>query len=110
METAQVPSSVNRVYSLIHPDLISVPFTYASGVVLPLMGFWNSVIYITTSWTAVCLLCTGNLQSDSTHTPKFVITRPNLGWRKELGGEADSLKELAWGQTNRYPDNAYSRV
>lgn len=47
-----VPSSINRVYSLIHPDLISVPFTYASAVVLPLMGFWNSVIYITTSWSA----------------------------------------------------------
>ena len=29
-----------------------MPFTYASSVVLPLMGFWNSVIYITTSWTA----------------------------------------------------------
>ncbi|KAL8699807.1 MAG: hypothetical protein Q9201_005792 [Fulgogasparrea decipioides] len=48
----KVPSSINRVYSLIHPDLVSVPFTYASAVVLPLMGFWNSVIYITTSWSA----------------------------------------------------------
>ncbi|KAI4121552.1 MAG: hypothetical protein LQ338_006297 [Usnochroma carphineum] len=47
-----VPSSVNRVYSLIHPELVSIPFTYASAVVLPLMGFWNSVIYITTSWGA----------------------------------------------------------
>lgn len=47
-----VPSSINRVYSLIHPELISVPFTYASAIVLPLMGFWNSVIYITTSWAA----------------------------------------------------------
>lgn len=43
---------MNRVYSLIHPDLVSIPFTYASAVVLPLMGFWNSVIYITTSWGA----------------------------------------------------------
>ncbi|KAL8649165.1 MAG: hypothetical protein Q9226_005688 [Calogaya cf. arnoldii] len=47
-----VPSSINRVYSLIHPDRVSIPFTYASAVVLPLMGFWNSVIYITTSWSA----------------------------------------------------------
>lgn len=51
-----VPSSVNRVYSLVHPDLISVPFTYASAVVLPLMGFWNFVIYVTTSWSACRLL------------------------------------------------------
>ena len=52
----QVPSSVNRVYSLIYPGHVSVPFTYASSVVLPLMGFWNSLIYITTSWTACKLL------------------------------------------------------
>lgn len=54
--TAQVPSSINRLYSLIYPGHVSVPFTYASSVVLPLMGFWNSVIYITTSWTACKLL------------------------------------------------------
>ena len=51
-----VPSSVNRVYSLVHPDRISIPFVYASAVVLPLMGFWNFVIYVTTSWTACQLL------------------------------------------------------
>lgn len=51
-----VPSSINRVYSLVHPDLISVPFTYASAVVLPLMGFWNFVIYVTTSWAACKIL------------------------------------------------------
>ncbi|KAI4219439.1 MAG: hypothetical protein L6R36_008322 [Xanthoria steineri] len=47
-----VPSSINRVYSLIYRDSVSIPFTYASAVVLPLMGFWNTVIYITTSWSA----------------------------------------------------------
>ncbi|KAL9594629.1 MAG: hypothetical protein Q9219_006937, partial [cf. Caloplaca sp. 3 TL-2023] len=47
-----VPSSINRVYSLIHPDLISIPFSYASAVVLPLMGWWNAVIYFTTSWNS----------------------------------------------------------
>ncbi len=52
----QVPSSINRVYSLIYPGRLSVPFTYASGVVIPLMGFWNSVIYIVTSWPACKLL------------------------------------------------------
>jgi hypothetical protein len=47
---------MNRVYSLIYPGRVSVPFTYASSVVLPLMGFWNSVIYIVTSWAACKLL------------------------------------------------------
>jgi len=55
-----VPSSINRVYSLVHPGLISVPVTYASAVVLPLMGFWNFVIYVTTSWAA-CKLLANNL-------------------------------------------------
>lgn len=47
-----VPSSINRVYSLIHPEAVSVEYAYAAGVVLSLMGFWNSVIYIATSWRA----------------------------------------------------------
>lgn len=47
-----VPSSINRVYSLIYPESISVPYAYAAGIVLSLMGFWNSVIYVTTSRAA----------------------------------------------------------
>ena len=47
-----VPSSINRVFSLIYPNSISVPYAYAAGVVLSLMGFWNSIIYITTSRAA----------------------------------------------------------
>lgn len=51
-----VPSSINRVYSLIYPEDISVPYAYAAGIVLSLMGFWNSVIYITTSRAACTTL------------------------------------------------------
>ncbi|MCJ1422428.1 hypothetical protein MMC29_000308 [Sticta canariensis] len=69
-----VPSSINRVYSLVHPDLISVPFTYASGVVLPLMGFWNSVIYITTSWTPCKMLFRG-IFCNSSHQPSTALRR-----------------------------------
>lgn len=48
----QVPSSINRVYSLAHPNAISASNEYAAGLVLSLMGFWNSVIYFTTSRAA----------------------------------------------------------
>ncbi|MCJ1397281.1 hypothetical protein MMC11_000473 [Xylographa trunciseda] len=48
-----VPSSANRVHSLIYPNEVSFSFNYAGGLVLPLMGFWNAVIYTTTSWEAV---------------------------------------------------------
>ena len=32
---------------------MSFGLNYAAGLVLPLMGFWNTVIYIVTSWDAV---------------------------------------------------------
>lgn len=44
-----VPSSVNRIYDLAYPGHVSYPLSYASAIVLPLMGFWNSIIYIFTT-------------------------------------------------------------
>jgi hypothetical protein len=48
-----VPSSINRVYALAYPNA-DVPFglSYAAAFVLPLTGFWNSMVYITTSWSS----------------------------------------------------------
>ncbi|MCJ1331611.1 hypothetical protein MMC10_008302 [Thelotrema lepadinum] len=45
-----LPSSVNRVFALVWPTLVP-PFglSYVASLVLPLTGFWNSVIYVTTS-------------------------------------------------------------
>lgn len=47
-----VPSSVNRVYSLVFPDKVSFGLSFASGLVLPLQGLWNTVIYVATSLPA----------------------------------------------------------
>ncbi|KAL2174101.1 uncharacterized protein P884DRAFT_280492 [Thermothelomyces heterothallicus CBS 202.75] len=47
-----IPSSGNRVYSLVHRDDVSRPLFYASAFVLPLQGFWNAIIYVVTSWAA----------------------------------------------------------
>jgi hypothetical protein len=44
-----VPASINRVYGLRHPDNPSFALNAASAVVLPLQGFWNTVIYFVTS-------------------------------------------------------------
>lgn len=104
---AQVPSSMNRVYSLIHPALVSLPFSYASGIVLPLMGFWNSVIYITTSWGAVRLLFSGKLNQKSGSVKRSSIgfnSRPSLGARKwtGTGTESDSVKGFAVGHGSEY--------
>jgi hypothetical protein len=47
-----VPSSANRVYSLVFPEKVSFELSLASGLVLPLQGFWNTLIYVATSWSA----------------------------------------------------------
>ncbi|KAK1760203.1 cyclic AMP receptor 1 [Echria macrotheca] len=47
-----IPSSGNRVYTLINNGDVSRPLFFASAFVLPLQGFWNAVIYAVTSWTA----------------------------------------------------------
>ncbi|KAL8791871.1 MAG: hypothetical protein Q9195_005533 [Heterodermia aff. obscurata] len=51
-----VPSSINRVYALVHPNHVPKSYEYAAGIVLSLMGFWNSVIYIATSRAACAAL------------------------------------------------------
>ncbi|KAF2756345.1 family A G protein-coupled receptor-like protein [Pseudovirgaria hyperparasitica] len=45
-----VPSTINRVYSLVRPQEPSFALSLLAGLVLPLQGFWNAVIYIITSW------------------------------------------------------------
>ncbi|KAI9803706.1 MAG: hypothetical protein M1833_000618 [Piccolia ochrophora] len=47
-----VPSSVNRVYTLVHPNRTCFALSYVSSLVLPLQGFWNFVVYTSTSLPA----------------------------------------------------------
>ncbi|EJT71256.1 G-protein coupled receptor [Gaeumannomyces tritici R3-111a-1] len=51
-----IPSSANRVYSVIHVNEMNLTLEYMSAFVLPLQGFWNAVIYVVTSWSACTLL------------------------------------------------------
>ncbi|TVY88207.1 Cyclic AMP receptor-like protein A, partial [Lachnellula willkommii] len=44
-----VPASANRVYGLRYPKSPSFALNICSAIVLPLQGFWNTVIYFTTS-------------------------------------------------------------
>lgn len=52
MMVTWIPSSANRLYSAVYPDEVSLPLEYASALVLPLQGFWNCIIYTTTSLEA----------------------------------------------------------
>ena len=112
-----VPSSINRVYSLIHPEAVSVEYAYAAGVVLSLMGFWNSVIYIATSWRACKKLFGGVFSGgggrrmenvDGTGRAGLVLKgRGGYGSGKSgrgswgegsVNGEGDSIEGLAVGE------------
>jgi len=46
-----IPSSANRVYSVLNNGHSILGLEYAAAFVLPLQGLWNCVIYITTSMT-----------------------------------------------------------
>ncbi|CRG86650.1 Cyclic AMP receptor 2 [Talaromyces islandicus] len=48
-----VPSTINRVYSLARPESVNFGLELASAIVLPLQGFWNSIIYLAISWSLV---------------------------------------------------------
>ncbi|KAH7113384.1 hypothetical protein EDB81DRAFT_862565 [Dactylonectria macrodidyma] len=54
-----LPSSANRVYSFVHSGSTYAPLEYMSAFVLPLQGFWNTAIYIVTSWGACKNLMNG---------------------------------------------------
>lgn len=47
-----IPSSANRVFSVVNAGMVSLPLEFMSAFVLPLQGFWNACIYIVTSWKA----------------------------------------------------------
>jgi hypothetical protein len=54
----RVPSTVNRVYTLVTPNNPKFGLEFSSGLVLPLQGCWNTVIYIVTSLPACKALWT----------------------------------------------------
>lgn len=102
---SQVPSSINRVYTLVYPDHVSVPSTFAAGIVLPLMGFWNSVIYITISWKPCKMLFRGifsrlsgvspTVQSARSRSRKIVEQRSGRATYGCNQGLSESTRQLA---------------
>lgn len=61
------------------------------------MGFWNSVIYITTSWAAVRMLFSGKLSGEIAVKKSSMAfnTRPGLGSRRRTRSESGSMTKLA---------------
>lgn len=89
-----VPSSINRVYSLTHPEVVSFPLLYVSAFVLPLQGFWNAVIYIATSLPACKALFS---QMIANWAPKRKIEGAlshalTSSSKRSIGSSADSMQ------------------
>jgi hypothetical protein len=91
-----IPSSANRLYSVGTKGQISPALEFAAAFVLPLQGFWNAVIYMTTSWKACRKFFTTNpfRSPHSQIQPVGFINRlPSRG----KNSESESVK----GLTNR---------
>ena len=68
------------------------------------MGFWNSVIYITTSWRAVRLLFTGQLPSNRSRVklPSLIRRRTNPSSQKTRVSDSESMTDLAVAGGSNY--------
>ncbi|KIW58872.1 hypothetical protein PV05_03365 [Exophiala xenobiotica] len=74
-----VPSTINRVYTLVSPNNPQFGLEFASGLVLPLQGCWNTVIYIVTSLPACRALWAdlmGGVRSSGVHMHSSSLTLP----------------------------------
>jgi hypothetical protein len=114
-----IPSSANRVYSVIHVGQASIALEFMSAFVLPLQGFWNAIIYTVTSWKATKMFfwelthparstTTQNLvpEYNERRTPVFRIPGTGLGSQKSY--ETESMTELA--NSTRRSSGDYRRI
>lgn len=69
-----IPSSANRLYSLVHEKEKCIPLEFMAAFVLPLQGFWNAVIYTVISWSA-CLEFFDGLKIQKLSTKSKLIRR-----------------------------------
>ena len=104
-----IPSSANRVYSVLNPGEVSMVLEYLSSFVLPLQGFWNGIIYAVISWEACKMLFEDKLsrsQRPSFHEVVFGAERKpgskdrnsrtsTTGLVKHRDPESESVAELA---------------
>lgn len=97
-----IPSSANRVYSVVHDNNSSMALEYMSAFVLPLQGFWNAIIYMVTSWKACQMFFGGMFWSGRSDTKEpMARTFPMMtGGRSAFRGldktyESESMTDLA---------------
>lgn len=98
-----VPASVNRVYGLRFPDNPSFILNIGSALVLPLQGFWNTIIYFTTS-LGICRSVWADFRGPSNQHKRSegfrVMDRPMTGNRRAEMKETESMVELSTSRSH----------
>lgn len=74
-----VPSTINRVQQFVDREHSVFGLNLASALVLPLQGFWNSMIYISTTWPECKRALADTLDAYS----KFRNSRSGRPWTKQ---------------------------
>ncbi|KAI1079299.1 family A G protein-coupled receptor-like protein [Whalleya microplaca] len=104
-----IPSSANRMYSVANRNKSSVTLEVMSALVLPLQGFWNTLIYVATSWEAVKKLFgrgrdTSHYVGDNNNKTKLSIMLTNRKTQRR-NHETESMAELATQEVWPNPDD-----
>ncbi|KAK3402776.1 hypothetical protein B0T20DRAFT_343808 [Sordaria brevicollis] len=100
-----IPSSCNRVFSVVHHNQTVKVLEYMGAGVLPLQGFWNAVIYAVTSWKA-CKNFFGEDMKD------WFSRDPDSGnrLRRESGHHRHSSSRVIIGQAASAAANPFHRM
>jgi hypothetical protein len=89
-----VPASVNRVYGLRYPKNSSFALNVGSAIVLPLQGFWNTIIYFTTS-LSICRSVIERFKSRNQPRGFTVLDEGSEGRERKRDKETDGTIELS---------------
>jgi len=97
-----IPSSANRLYSVVHPGHMSMALGYAAAFVLPLQGFWNALIYTTTSLQACRVVWDGIIyrKRSSVHGTLSGGSEGRENRSNKMYIETDSMTELQCSRPN----------
>ncbi|KAK5105231.1 hypothetical protein LTS08_001506 [Lithohypha guttulata] len=105
-----VPSTVNRIYTIIRPDEVVYGLHLAAALVLPLQGFWNALIYLATSTFAMRCLWQDILDVCRSSSPRqMAIQVRRQGVSIHSSELEDRSRKFSSGQTPYDADRASSQ-
>lgn len=92
-----VPSSINRVYTLVYPHAYPFPLLFVAALVLPLQGLWNGLIYTATSLPECRALCSQLMEYWAPRKNKSLRPYPPIISQESLGSSRDTREGVPTG-------------